>query len=212
MTLLSASMAVQIPFNVSGTARAPSVQLSTSCLSFGSLAAKESLAKAVYIHNQADLPIYFEFVTDQQGVFGFDRVHGSVAAQSSACVTVTFQPKDAFNFWRRITCLIRVSSNLLSCHRSHSPGMCAGIHNNHHQQNCVVILASCFTMCVLPTPCISAVQALSVHNVLCACRTVMYALPTSRHMFHMLAAKVDAFCCVFSLHLHVLASMRASTH
>ena len=100
---------MQIPFSVCGTAIAPAVQLSTGCLSFGSLAASETLAKAVYIHNKADLPIYFEFVTDQQGVFAFDRVRGSVAAQSVGCVTVTFQPKEASNFWRRITFLIRVS-------------------------------------------------------------------------------------------------------
>ena len=115
MSLLSTSMAVQTPFSVSGAARAPSVQLSTSCLSFGSLAANESLTKPVYIHNQADLPIYFEFVTDQQGVFAFDRVHGSVAAQSSGSVMVTFQPKEAFNFWRSITCLIRVNPQPCPC-------------------------------------------------------------------------------------------------
>ena len=99
----------QVHFSVSGVAVAPSVQLSTSCLSFGSLQAHGILAKAVYIHNKAELPIYFEFVTDPRGVFAFDRVRGSVAGMSSVHVTVTFQPKEASNFWRRITCLVRVS-------------------------------------------------------------------------------------------------------
>lgn len=71
--------------------------------------AGETLAKAVYIHNKADLPIYFEFVTDPLGVFAFDRVRGSVGGLSSTHVTVTFQPKEASNFWKQVTCLIRVS-------------------------------------------------------------------------------------------------------
>lgn len=97
---------------MSGTAIAPSVLLSSSCLSFGSLAANDRVTKAVYIHNKADLPIYFEFVTDQQGTFAFDRVRGSVGAMSSAPVTVTFQPKEASSFWRRVTCLVRVRKPL----------------------------------------------------------------------------------------------------
>ncbi|KAL0033550.1 hypothetical protein WJX79_003070 [Trebouxia sp. C0005] len=99
----------QVPFSVSGMAVAPSVHLSTSCVSFGSLPANDTSARAVYIHNKSDLPVYFEFITDQQGVFGFDRVRGSVGAMSSAHVTVTFQPKDASNYWRRVTCLVRDS-------------------------------------------------------------------------------------------------------
>lgn len=109
---------MQVPFSVNGTAVAPSVQLSTSCLSFGSLQAGTTLAKAVYIHNKADLPIYFEFMTDPLGVFAFDRVRGSVDGLSSSHVTVTFQPKEASNFWRHITCLIRVSYRLFQRARS----------------------------------------------------------------------------------------------
>lgn len=71
--------------------------------------AGETLAKAVYIHNKADLPIYFEFVADPSSVFAFDRIRGSVGALSCTHVTVTFQPKEASNFWRQLTCLIRVS-------------------------------------------------------------------------------------------------------
>ncbi len=107
-------MCLQVPFSVSGTAVAPSVHLSTACVSFGSLPANDTSVRAVYIHNKADLPVYFEFVTDQQGVFGFDRVRGSVGAMSSAHVTVTFQPKEASNYWRRVTCLVRVSKPLLA--------------------------------------------------------------------------------------------------
>lgn len=99
---------------MSGTAVAPSVQLSTGCVSFGSLPANDTSARAVYIQNKADLPVYFEFVTDQQGVFGFERVRGSVGAMSSAHVTVTFQPKEASNYWRHVTCLVRVSKPLLT--------------------------------------------------------------------------------------------------
>lgn len=106
---------MQVPFSVSGTAVAPSVHLSTSCLSFGSLQAGTAFTKAVYIHNKADLPIYFEFMTDPLGVFAFDRVRGSVDGSSSAHVTVTFQPKEASNFWRQVTCLIRVSHLLSKC-------------------------------------------------------------------------------------------------
>ncbi|DBA87452.1 TPA: hypothetical protein ACH3X1_004491 [Trebouxia sp. C0004] len=99
----------QVLFSVSGTAVAPSVQLSTGCVSFGSLPINDTSARAVYIHNKAHLPVYFEFVADQEGVFGFDRVRGSVGAMSSAHVTVTFQPKEASNYWRRVTCLVRDS-------------------------------------------------------------------------------------------------------
>lgn len=108
-----------MPFSVSGNAVAPSVQLSASCLSFGSLRADDTLAKAVYVYNKADLPIYFEFVADPLGVFAFDRVRGSVDAMSTAHVTVTFQPKEASNFWRQVTCLIRVGCSCVSfCHVS----------------------------------------------------------------------------------------------
>ena len=54
-------------------------------------------------------------MTDPLGVFAFDRVRGSVDGSSSAHVTVTFQPKEASNFWRQVTCLIRVSHCLSQC-------------------------------------------------------------------------------------------------
>lgn len=94
---------------------APAVQLSTSCLSFGSLPANDTVVKSVHIHNKTDLPIYFEFVTDQQGVFAFDRVRGNAPAMSSVHVTVTFQPKEASNYWRRVTCLVRVRFRSVDC-------------------------------------------------------------------------------------------------
>lgn len=106
------NVAVQVPFSVSGTAVAPSVQLSTTCLAFGSLPANETAVKIVQIINHSELPVYFEFVTDQMGVFSFDRVRGSIAAESAASVTVTFQPVQASNYWKRIFCLIRVRSCL----------------------------------------------------------------------------------------------------
>lgn len=108
--MVRTAAALQVPFSVSGNAIAPSVQLSTTCLSFGSLPANETAVKLVHVTNSSELPVYFEFATDQMGVFGFDRVRGSIPAQSAAHVTVTFQPVEASNYWKRVTCLIRVSA------------------------------------------------------------------------------------------------------
>ena len=114
--MVKTAAALQVPFSVSGNAIAPSVQLSTTCLSFGSLPTNETAVKLVHITNSSELPVYFEFATDQMGVFGFDRVRGSIPAQSAAHVTVTFQPVEASNYWKRVMCLIRVSASHTVAH------------------------------------------------------------------------------------------------
>ena len=86
----------------------PAVSLSTSSLSFGSLEGGASSSRVLYLHNACEVPAFFELAMDAAGVFGADRVRGSIAAGSTAHVTLAFQPTVAANYWKRVTVLIKV--------------------------------------------------------------------------------------------------------
>ena len=111
--LVSIPGSQSIPLTIKGTALAPAVSLSAMCLSFGSLPPGQTASKAFYVQNDSDVPALYEFVADAHaeahGVFSFDKVRGSVAPGTAMHVTVTFCPTEAANYWRSVTCLVRVS-------------------------------------------------------------------------------------------------------
>ena len=102
------AVGLQVEFTVKGIATPPAVSLSSSSLSFGSLEAGASSSRVLYLHNTCEVPAFFELAMDAAGVFGADRVRGSIAAGSTAHVTLRFQPTVSANYWKRITVLIKV--------------------------------------------------------------------------------------------------------
>ena len=102
------AVGLQVVFTVKGTATPPAVSLSSSSLSFGSLEAGASSSRVIYLHNTCEVPAFFNLAMDAAGVFGADRVRGSIAAGSTAHVMLGFQPTVAANYWKRVTVLIKV--------------------------------------------------------------------------------------------------------
>ena len=121
-------MGLQVEFTVKGTAMPPAVSLSSSSLSFGSLEAGASSSRVLYLHNTCEVPAFFELAMDAAGVFGANRVRGSIAAGGTAHITLGFQPTVSANYWKRVAVLIKVRP---AC-GSHVPGMsCRGLAFRH---------------------------------------------------------------------------------
>ena len=91
---------------VQGSAVGPAVSLSAESLSFGSVQAKSSSSRVLCIQNQSDVPVTYQFNAEPLGVFSFDEACDTVAPHSERYVTITFQPKDAASYWKRLICLV----------------------------------------------------------------------------------------------------------
>ena len=91
---------------VQGSAVGPAVSLSAESLSFGSVQAKSSSSRVLCIQNQSDVPVTYQFNAEPQGVFSFDEACDTVAPHSQRYVTITFRPKDAASYWKRLVCVV----------------------------------------------------------------------------------------------------------
>ncbi|KAK9812626.1 hypothetical protein WJX72_000839 [[Myrmecia] bisecta] len=103
----------KVALTLSGNALAPAITLSTPSINFGSMESGKALSRVLYIENKSDIPVYFQLVADAAGVFTFDRVRGSVPPLTSVHVTIAFTPREASNYWKRVTCLIKDGEPLL---------------------------------------------------------------------------------------------------
>mgnify|MGYP002883500350 CR=1 FL=1 len=91
---------------VQGSAVGPAVSLSAESLSFGSVQAKSSSSRVLCIQNQSDVPVTYQFDAEPHGVFSFDEACDTIAPHSQRYVTISFRPKDAASYWKRLICLV----------------------------------------------------------------------------------------------------------
>lgn len=93
-----------------GTAVAPQLRLSTRIFSFGSVRSGVSPSKTLYLENDSDLPVHYQFLTEPGGVFTLTRPHGVIRPRSMAHTAVKFAGGAPGNYWQRIICLVKVGA------------------------------------------------------------------------------------------------------
>jgi hypothetical protein len=91
-----------------GTAVAPQLRLSTRVFSFGSVRSGITPSKTLYLQNNSDLPVHYQFLTEPGGVFTLTRPHGVIRPRSMAHTGVKFSGSAPGNYWQRIVCLVKV--------------------------------------------------------------------------------------------------------
>ena len=57
--------------------------------------------------NNSDLPTSFQFFTDKNNMFSFSMTEGTVKANASQRIIVTFSPQRTGNYYERIFCLVK---------------------------------------------------------------------------------------------------------
>ena len=65
--------------------------LSSNSIHFGEVQHLSSTNRLLTVHNNSDLPISFQFLTDRFNVFGFVNTEGVIKAHSFVRVKINFQ-------------------------------------------------------------------------------------------------------------------------
>lgn len=97
----------QLTFSCTGEATGFKVGLSSQSIHFGEVQHGSTTNRLLNIVNASDLPTTFQFITDKKNVFSFSKVEGTVNANSSFRIIVTFTPNSTTNFYERVFCLVR---------------------------------------------------------------------------------------------------------
>jgi hypothetical protein len=88
------------------------VGLSNQSIHFGEVQLGQNTNRLLNIVNYSDLPTTFQFITDKKNLFSFSKIEGTVAANSSTRIIITFTPNATTNFYERVFCLVRQHSVL----------------------------------------------------------------------------------------------------
>jgi hypothetical protein len=91
-----------------GTAVAPQLRLSTRVFTFGSVRSGSTPSKTLYLENDSDLPVQYQFLTESGGMFALSRSCGVIRPRSMAHTGVKFAGTAPGNYWQRIVCLVKV--------------------------------------------------------------------------------------------------------
>ncbi|KAJ3182506.1 hypothetical protein HDU85_002604 [Gaertneriomyces sp. JEL0708] len=95
-----------------GHAIGPKVTLNTTCVNFNDVPAGTTVTRALYIQNHSAISAYYQFLTDANSIFKFDKPYGAINPNSSVALTVKFTPKEPINYWRRMYCLVEHQDGL----------------------------------------------------------------------------------------------------
>lgn len=91
-----------------GKAIAPQLRLSARVFAFGSVRSGQTPSKTLYLENDSDLPVHYQFLVEPGGVFTLTRPHGVIRPRSMAHTGVKFSGPAPGNYWQRIVCLVKV--------------------------------------------------------------------------------------------------------
>lgn len=94
-----------------GMAVAPRLRLSARVFAFGSVKSGHTPSKTLYLENDSDLPVHYQFLIESGGVFTLTRPHGVVRPRTMAHTGVKFTGSAPGNYWRRVVCLIKVGAS-----------------------------------------------------------------------------------------------------
>lgn len=99
----------RVDLSLRGGAVGPVVTLSSHSINFGNVPSGQHPSRVVTIQNQSEVPLHYDWQVDAGDNFGFSKTRGLIAPLSSSHVTVTFSSSSPAVFWRRATCLIKVT-------------------------------------------------------------------------------------------------------
>lgn len=91
-----------------GKAIGSTVKLSSTALAFGDVEKGRKKSRVLYMENVSELCVPFQLMTDPLGTFSLDCARGILPPKTTIHVTITFQPEEESNYWKRITCLFQV--------------------------------------------------------------------------------------------------------
>ena len=78
-----------------------------TALVFGDVKLGNVMSRVVFLTNESDVPVSWQFVVEDKGTFQFDRTYGVIPPKLEAHVIVRFEPEVSGNFYRRIFCLVK---------------------------------------------------------------------------------------------------------
>ena len=78
-----------------------------TALVFGDVKLGNIMSRVVFLTNESDVPVSWQFVVEDKGTFQFDRTYGVIPPKLEAHVIVRFEPEVSGNFYRRIFCLVK---------------------------------------------------------------------------------------------------------
>lgn len=76
-------------------------------INFGDVEVGKTVTRVLFLQNMSASPGSFHFQVEDKGVFAFDKIQGVVPPLLQSHVIVSFTPKIASNFYRRVFCLVR---------------------------------------------------------------------------------------------------------
>ncbi|GMH93769.1 hypothetical protein TL16_g12719, partial [Triparma laevis f. inornata] len=66
----------------------------------------DTVSRVLFLKNESERPCAFCFITDDNGIFKFNKTRGVIPANFETSVLLSFTPAKPGNFYRRIFCLI----------------------------------------------------------------------------------------------------------
>ena len=118
-----------IEFTAKGSAKGYDVALSTTSIHFGEVNLQSSTNRLINVVNMSDLPTSFQFFSDKSNLFSFSQTEGTVKANSSQRIIISFAPSFVGNFYERVFCLVR-----------------------HHKVLYVDLIGTCYDILTKPVP------------------------------------------------------------
>lgn len=94
-------------FNCIAHSLALNTNISEKFINFYSLELNSSKTKMIRLFNESDEMTYYQFFYNNDHVFLFDELEGTIPAKSNVRVTITFKPKETISYYDRIFCLIK---------------------------------------------------------------------------------------------------------
>ncbi|CAC5365950.1 unnamed protein product [Mytilus coruscus] len=90
-----------------GVSKGPFVQLSSPTINFMQIDSGRIGTKTIDIVNNSDVDAQFQFMLDcEESVFKFEKLTGSVRANSTITVIIKFFPVHPINYYKRLACIV----------------------------------------------------------------------------------------------------------
>ncbi|XP_006820550.2 cilia- and flagella-associated protein 65-like [Saccoglossus kowalevskii] len=91
-----------------GRCKGPTVSLSNKVVNFSRIDSGEQQTRTLTITNKSDVDATYEFLIDcYESVFKFEKQSGLLQSGASDTIIMHFVPREAINYYRRITCLVQ---------------------------------------------------------------------------------------------------------
>lgn len=97
----------KLTLNLRGTAAPPNLVFAVNMINFGAVEVGESVEKVLYMQNKSPVPVHYDFQIEAHDVFSVSSVKGTIAANITGHVLVTYHAQQPVNSWRRLTCIIK---------------------------------------------------------------------------------------------------------